>query len=361
HDVLTEGFYNRLFAVPKRTGGWRPVLDVSALNKYVILTPFTMESPKSVLASIRRNDWMTSIDLKDAYFQVPVHPASRKYLRFVWRGTVYQFKVLCFGLSSAPQVFTRVFAQVAKWLRLVNIRILLYLDDWLVMSHSRQAVLADTQSVLDLSQVLGVHLNLGKSSLIPTMTSVYLGMVIDSHRFWVSPKEERVVRFLSLLGDFLSCGAPCAKMWQQVLGHMVSLVPFVPYGRLRMRELQHHLHSRWDLVSNPRTTFIAVPEACRLDLLWWAQGSRLRAGVSLALRRPTLALFADASTQGWGATLEGLEASGTWTLAESMLHINVLEIRAISLALSRWQTLVAGRVVSVYSDNTTAVAYIKNQ
>ena len=48
---------------------------------------------------------MISIDLKDASLQVPVHPDSRRFLRFVADGQVYQFKALCFGLSTAPQVF----------------------------------------------------------------------------------------------------------------------------------------------------------------------------------------------------------------------------------------------------------------
>ena len=48
---------------------------------------------------------MVSRDLKDADLQVPMHPDSRKFLRFMVGGKVYQFKVLCFGLSTAPQVF----------------------------------------------------------------------------------------------------------------------------------------------------------------------------------------------------------------------------------------------------------------
>ena len=54
--------------------------------------------------------------LKDAYLQVPMHPESRKFLRFVACGKVYQFKVLCFGLSTAPQVFTWVMAPVSAFL-----------------------------------------------------------------------------------------------------------------------------------------------------------------------------------------------------------------------------------------------------
>ncbi|MEL7079690.1 MAG: reverse transcriptase domain-containing protein, partial [Cyanobacteria bacterium J06582_2] len=153
------GFYNRLFVVPKATGGWRPVLDVSALNKFVVLTSFKMESPKSVLSAILRDDWMVSIDLKDAYFQIPIHPESRKYLRFVFAGMVYQFRALCFGLSTAPQVFTRVFTQVGRWLRLLNIRVLLYLDDWLVLDQVRSKILRDVDVILCLSQELGFLIN----------------------------------------------------------------------------------------------------------------------------------------------------------------------------------------------------------
>ena len=59
-------------------------------------------------------DWMVSINLKEAYLQIPVHPESRKYLRFVAFSRVYQFRVLCFGLASAPQVFTCVMAPVSS-------------------------------------------------------------------------------------------------------------------------------------------------------------------------------------------------------------------------------------------------------
>ena len=62
------------------------------------------------------------IDLKEAYLQVPVHPASRHFFRFMFRGTVYQFKALRFGLSTAPQVFTRVMAPVSAILDSLGIR-----------------------------------------------------------------------------------------------------------------------------------------------------------------------------------------------------------------------------------------------
>ena len=122
------GFYSRLFVTPKVTGGWRPVIDLSFLNRFVRLSHFRMETAQSVLQSLRSGDWLISLDLQDAYLQVPVHPQSRRFLHFCLGSQVYQFRVLCFGLSSAPLVFTRVMAPVSSTMHRSGYRILRYLD-----------------------------------------------------------------------------------------------------------------------------------------------------------------------------------------------------------------------------------------
>ena len=99
------GFYSRLFVVMKASGSWRPMIDLSTLDLRVLKSPFRMETLQSVLHSVRHGDWMMSLDVKDAYLQVLVHPDSRKYLRFVALGKVFQFKALCFGVSSLLHKF----------------------------------------------------------------------------------------------------------------------------------------------------------------------------------------------------------------------------------------------------------------
>ena len=69
----TPGFYSRVFVVLKASGTWRPIIDLSVLNKSVIRTKFRMETVQSVLSSVRQGDWMVSLDLKDAYLQIPIH------------------------------------------------------------------------------------------------------------------------------------------------------------------------------------------------------------------------------------------------------------------------------------------------
>ena len=102
---------------------------------------------------------MASVNLKDAYFQIPIHLKSRKYLRFMWLHRVYQFKVLCFGLSPASQVFTRVFGVVTASLHSKRMRLLRYLNDWLILGVSPESVARSLDLVLSTCLTLNIKVN----------------------------------------------------------------------------------------------------------------------------------------------------------------------------------------------------------
>ena len=232
------GFYSRMFVVTKATGGWRPIIDLSTLNLSVDRTPFRMETSQTVLRSVRKNDWMVSIDLKDAYLQIPIHPASRRYLRFTAGGKTWQFRVLCFGLSTAPQVFTHVMAPLLGFLHQLAVRMLRYLDDWLILASSQEDTCWARDQVLSLCQELGIVVNLEKSTLTPSQQIMYLGIRIDSQTFWASATPSRIEKSFSIAEEFLSSKVQSAKFWRVLLGHLASLSCLVPNGQLRMRALQ---------------------------------------------------------------------------------------------------------------------------
>ena len=204
------GFYSRLFVVWKTSGSWRPGIDLSTLKLFVDVSHFRMETIQSVLLSVRQGDWMASINLKDAYLQVSVRPDSRRFLRFVAQGRVYQFSALCCGLSTAPQVFSRVMAPVSAILHYWGIRMRRYLDDWLVQLSSREFLLHDLRVVLDICHELGIVVNPEKSRLEPSQVLQYLGVVIDTRSFRASPSPDCVARLRSTAGEFLSCADPLA-------------------------------------------------------------------------------------------------------------------------------------------------------
>ena len=355
----SPGFYSRLFVVWKTSGSWRPVIDLSLLNRFVDVSHFRMETIQSVLLSVRQGDWMASIDLREAYLQVPVHPESRRFLRFVAHGRAYQFKALCFVLSMAPQVFARVMAPVSAILHSLGIRMRRYLDDWLVQASSREALLRDLGVVLSLCRELGVVINPEKSNFSPSQVVQYLGVVIDARTFMAAPSPDRVFRLRSTSGEFLCSAAPPATLWQLLLGMLSSLSHLVPGGLLRMRSLQICLHRSWDRL-DPSDPVPWSPD-CLRDLRWWLRGGRLSRGVSLHQVSPDLDFWSDASDVGWGAHLGDRVVSGLWDQSEALLPVNARELLAVRHGLLHFQSFLSGTTVAVFCDNVTAVAYLHKE
>ena len=91
-------------ASPKVEASHRP----QQLNTFLHVEKFKMETPESIRTSLIPGEWVSSIDLSDAYLHIPIHPNSRKYLRFCYKAQVFQFTSLPFGLATAPQVFTMI-------------------------------------------------------------------------------------------------------------------------------------------------------------------------------------------------------------------------------------------------------------
>ena len=169
------GFYNWLFLVPKPNNPWRPILDLSTLNTFLNTESFKMETPETIRTSLQVGEWVTSIDFKDAYFHIPIHSQSRKYMHFHIQGQSYQFKALPFGLSTASMEFTVVAKEVKVMALQRGIRTHQYLDDWLVRATSHQTCLQHTQTLVALCRELGWLVNTEKSELEPKQVFNFVG------------------------------------------------------------------------------------------------------------------------------------------------------------------------------------------
>ena len=168
----SPGFYSNVFLVRKSTGGWRPFIDLKNLNAYIHAPHFGMFTTGCVLSSV--GDYVFKIDLQDAYFHVPIHPSSRKYLRFAFENRVYQFQVLPFGLNTAPQVFTRLGHTVSAYLHRQGFSVIPYLDDWLVHHPDHQVLLRHQALLLNTLDLVGFILNRKKSELDLTQDLQFL-------------------------------------------------------------------------------------------------------------------------------------------------------------------------------------------
>ncbi len=175
-----SGFNSRYFLFPQKDGGLQPILDLRLLNYALMKRSFRMITLKQILWQICPGDWFMSLDLKDAYFHIQVAPHHRQFLRFAFEEVAYQYKVLLFGLSLAPHTFTRCMDAALSPLQQMGIRILNYLDDWLILAQWQAVLTSHKTLLLSHLDCLGLRVNFAKNILSPSQRVSFLGTVINS-------------------------------------------------------------------------------------------------------------------------------------------------------------------------------------
>uniref|UniRef100_A0A7M5V2U2 Reverse transcriptase domain-containing protein n=1 Tax=Clytia hemisphaerica TaxID=252671 RepID=A0A7M5V2U2_9CNID len=198
-----EQFVSPLFLVPKKDQGQRPVINLKNLNKFIPYEHFKMEGLFLVKEILKQGDWMLKIDLKDAYFAIPLDQHSQRFVRFEWDKTLYQFQCLCFGLSPAPRVFSKILKVPISLLRRLGIRLIIFLDDILLIASTPEELRQMRDTTIFLLQSLGFLINVKKSVFEPTQKIEFLGMIIDSIKMTLSLPEEKVVAIKKQCSEML--------------------------------------------------------------------------------------------------------------------------------------------------------------
>ena len=363
-DHCSPGFYSHIFLVPKKDGQWRLIIDLSRLNRYLRVPKFKMETTRSLAAAIQPGDWAVSLDLQDAYLHIPIHPLSQPYLRFFFEGHILQFRALPFGLASAPLVFTQVVKAFVAPLHIRGLKLHHYLDDWLLRYQIRLSLRSQSAFLIQTVSQAGWLINWDKSDLDESQDFVFVGVRFLTAHGLMAPPEDRILRIRSLCRALSRRPTATAVEFLRLLGLLNSAADQIAYGRLYMRPLQLLLLSQWRPHRDPLRAPITVPQDL-LATVWsfWDDEIHLRRGVPLSPPPADLSLFTDASLLGWGAHLENgsVTAKGTWSREEATYPINALELRAVLLAVRAFQSSLRGRVVALFSDNSTVVSYIRRQ
>ena len=94
----------------------------------------------------------------------------------MFKGQVFQFTVLAFGMALSPWIFTKLMAVIASHMHQRAIPVFLYLEDWLIRDLIRNWHISLTKYCLQTVQSLGFIPNLKKSDLIPAQKFMFIGM-----------------------------------------------------------------------------------------------------------------------------------------------------------------------------------------
>ena len=237
-DSEKDSFISNIFLVQKKGGGQRPVINLKDLNNFLRYEHFKMEGVHLLKDLLLQNDWMVKIDLKDAYLTCPVHKEHQKYLRFLWKGKLIQFKVMAFGLAVAPRIFTKLLKTPISVLRRMGIRLIIYLDDILLMNQSFQGVLSDLNVAMTLLKGLGFLINKEKSEFQPQQRIDFLGYTVDSIEMTLSLPRDKVLKIKETCKEILSDQSVTVRKLAQLIGKLTATNQAILAAPLHYRNLQ---------------------------------------------------------------------------------------------------------------------------
>ena len=213
------------------------------------------------------------------------------------------------------------------------------------------------------NHIFGTDHQSRKSDLIPTQMFTFIGMEFLTHMNIVRVPQARVQILLETVKKFSQKTYVSAREFLSLLGQLNAAADFVMLGRLHLRPLQMSLLAQWRPQTLPLQHQIKLTADVLHHLNWWKQHRLYLQGVPMNADPPSHHIFSDASLTGWGSHLEpeGLLYHGVWSKTQSRLHINILEMMAISLTLRRALQFIKNSTVLISTDNTTVVAYLNRQ
>ena len=358
HDTVE--YFSPMFPVFNTDESVRMILNLKDLNHFIKYLHFKMDSIHSVLHNVTPNCFMASIDLKSAYYSVPIAKYYQRYLKFSWEGKNYQFVCFPNGLSSCPRKFTKLTKVPLSTLREKdNVLISGYLDDFHLQGFDYLQCERNVLKALLLFDQLGFVIHPDKSVLIPQQEIKYLGFIINSVTMTISLTPEKKVSLRNFISEVLNSPQLTIRTIACLVGKIISSLPASTYGALYYRYLEKDKILALKTKRGNFDAYMTVSKKGREDLMWWFNTLPT---MSAPIQLPAISctISCDASNTGWGAVSPQHSTGGAWLETEQDLHINCKEMLAIYYGLRSFSDFLSNLHIRVLSDNTTAVSVINN-
>ncbi len=257
-----------------------------------------MDTIYTILNLIKQDCFMTKLDIKDAYYAIPIKAEDRKFLKFRHNGKLYNFCSLPNGLSAGPRKFTKLLKPPLSVLRKQIINVGAYIDDLLLTNINFEEILKSTNIATSLFDSLGFVVHPEKSIFTPSQSMEYLGFIIDSRQMIIYLTSKRKAKVIELCKTVSSLKNPTIRQVAQLLGTFTSCFPGVKYGPLHYRDLERNKISALRSTNGDCDKPITLTSSALQNIKWWWTH------VDTAFKEiyhgnPSVTICTDASKSGW--------------------------------------------------------------
>lgn len=315
---------------------------------------YVQDVVQHILQSGAEGQYMCKLDIKEAFRIVPVHPEDWKWLGMQIDGSYYMDTTLPMGCSTSCAIFqsiTRALCWMARQ-RMPGIAIFGYLDDFLIVSNSKDAADQHMTGFCELCHCLGIPLA-DEKTVGPTTRLTFLGIGIDTLVRRLFLDDEKIADALEKIRSFRLRRNQRRQQWQSLVGTLSFLSQVVLPGRAFMSRISSRLGSdrHW----------IHIDEDTKEDLQCWSefiQSKMFKPFRMLDVTAcPTIHIFTDASgSLGFGALSGEKWFYGAWGNSWwSQQNIMLLELYPIWLAIQLWRKSLRDACVMIHTDNQAVI------
>lgn len=228
-----------------------------------------METLKSALNVIRKNCYFARIDLKDAFYSVPIHKEFRRYLKFEWQGKLYSFTCLPNGLSTASRIFTKVLKPVFSALRMVGHTNIAYIDDSLLQSETYKACEQNVEDTLQLIDSVGLTTHPEKSVIIPTQCIEFVGFLLNSVDMTVKLSPRKALDIKKQAIEISKAETISIRDFAKMIGKLVAAEPGIKYGALYYKTMELDRDTALKENHGQFDRYMYISPESKICLQWW--------------------------------------------------------------------------------------------
>jgi len=338
--------------VRKKNGDYRATVDFRRLNERIKPDNFPLPLLRSFCDDMQGATMFSALDIKDAFYNIPITDDSQDYTAFVTHNDIYKFLRLPMGLKSSPTVFQKIFSQIMDNIRTRSgrkVKLFIYIDDILIPSKNRQEAIEDLQAVLQRLNENGFRISKDKCRfLLPKLE--FLGYTVTADGILPTPDKVETIKTFPR-PDRL-------KQLRRYLG---------------MLNFYHNFCENLAKITAPLSQLLSGPQPAHKanPKIKWTEESItafekskevLSDKTLLVYRDPTAetAIFSDASAKAIGAVLQQ-RINNTWqplgffsrklSITEQKYSTFGRELLGIYAAVKHFRTQIEGREFYIMTDH----------